>query len=155
MPVHCPAFFCFINISEKSEKASCLSSQVLIRTGGTIDARGLYEYEGGHTWASYWPEVLAVFAVNQNLNGDDDVIVIDREKADLLIDTFRMMHRIESEVEEVEVPADSGDGSEESEDRLCKQSHVPTGMQLSPIGNPEPKGLPRWKPLRPAWWLSI
>lgn len=74
-----------------------------------------YEYEDGHTWASYWPEVLAVFAVNQNLNGDDDVIVIDREKADLLIDTFWMMHRIESEVEEVEVPADNGDESEESE----------------------------------------
>lgn len=47
-----------------------------------------YEYEDGHTWSSYWPEVLAVFAVNQNLNGDDDVIVIDREKADLLIDTW-------------------------------------------------------------------
>ena len=75
-----------------------------------------YEYEDGHTWASYWPEVLAVFAVNQNLNGDDDVIVIDREKADLLIDTFWMMHRIESEVEEVEVPADSDDESDEDED---------------------------------------
>lgn len=50
-----------------------------------------YEYEDGHTWSSYWPEVLAVFAVNQNLNGDDDVIVIDREKADLLIDTFWMI----------------------------------------------------------------
>lgn len=74
-----------------------------------------YEYEDGHTWASYWPEVLAIFAVNQNLNGDDDVIVINREKADLLIDTFWMMHRIESEVEEVEVPADNGDESEESE----------------------------------------
>ena len=75
-----------------------------------------YEYEDGHTWASYWPEVLAVFAVNQNLNGDDDVIVIDREKADLLIDTFWMMHRIESEVEEVEVPADSDDEPDEDED---------------------------------------
>lgn len=75
-----------------------------------------YEYEDGHTWASYWPEVLAVFAVNQNLNGDEDVIVIDREKADLLIDTFWMMHRIESEVEEVEVPADSDDESDEDED---------------------------------------
>lgn len=74
-----------------------------------------YEYEDGYTWASYWPEVLAIFAVTQNLNGDDDVIVINREKADLLIDTFWMMHRIESEVEEVEVPADNGDGSEESE----------------------------------------
>lgn len=83
-----------------------------------------YEYEDGHTWASYWPEVLAVFAVNQNLNGDDDVIVIDREKADLLIDTFWIMHRIESEVEEVEVPADSGDGSEESEDTETQTEYI-------------------------------
>lgn len=80
-----------------------------------------YEYEDGHTWASYWPEVLAVFAVNQNLNGDDDVIVIDREKAGLLIDTFWMMHRIESEVEEVEVPADD---SEESEDTESKTEYI-------------------------------
>lgn len=80
-----------------------------------------YEYEDGHTWASYWPEVLAVFAVNQNLNGDDDVIVIDREKADLLIDTFWMMHRIESEVEEVEVPTD---GSEESEDAETQTEYI-------------------------------
>ena len=83
-----------------------------------------YEYEDGHTWASYWPEVLAVFAVNQNLNGDDDVIVIDREKADLLIDTFWLMHRIESEIEEVEVPADSGDGSEESEDTETQIEYI-------------------------------
>lgn len=80
-----------------------------------------YEYEDGHTWASYWPEVLAVFAVNQNLNGDDDVIVIDREKADLLIDTFWMMHRIESEVEEVEVTADD---SEESEDAETQTEYI-------------------------------
>lgn len=80
-----------------------------------------YEYEDSHTWASYWPEVLAVFAVNQNLNGDDDVIVIDREKADLLIDTFWMMHRIESEVEEVEVPADE---SEESEDAETQTEYI-------------------------------
>lgn len=83
-----------------------------------------YEYEDGHTWSSYWPEVLAVFAVNQNLNGDDDVIVIDREKADLLIDTFWMMHRIESEVEEVVLPADSGDGSEESEDTETQTEYI-------------------------------
>ena len=48
-----------------------------------------YEYEDGHTWSSYWPEVLAVFAVNQNLNGDDDVIVIDREKAASLLENTR------------------------------------------------------------------
>lgn len=81
-----------------------------------------YEYEDGHTWASYWPEVLAVFAVNQNLNGDDDVIVIDREKADLLIDTFWMMHHIESEVEEV--PIDQGDGEGGSEDEEPQVEYI-------------------------------
>lgn len=68
-----------------------------------------YEYEDGHTWASYWPEVLAVFAVHHNLNGDDDVIVLDREKADLLIDTFWAMHRIESAVAEVEITGENGE----------------------------------------------
>ena len=36
-----------------------------------------YDYEDGHTWASYWPEVLAIFAVDTNLNSDSDVIVIN------------------------------------------------------------------------------
>ena len=39
-----------------------------------------YDYEDGHTWASYWPEVLAVFAVQNNLNNDGDVVVIDEGK---------------------------------------------------------------------------
>lgn len=73
-----------------------------------------YEYEDGHTWASYWPEVLAVFAVQHNLNGDDDVIVMDREKADLLIDTFWTMHQIDSRVETIEIPASGNEeGGEE------------------------------------------
>ena len=29
-----------------------------------------YDYEDGHTWASYWPEVMAIFAVHTNLNSD-------------------------------------------------------------------------------------
>ena len=60
-----------------------------------------YDYEGGHTWASYWPEVLAVFAVQNNLNNDGDVIVIDKGKKQLIQDTFWAMHEISAEVEEV------------------------------------------------------
>lgn len=60
-----------------------------------------YDYEGGHTWASYWPEVLAVFAVQNNLNNDGDVIVIDEGKKRLIQDTFWAMHEISAEVEEV------------------------------------------------------
>ena len=60
-----------------------------------------YDYEDGHTWASYWPEVLAVFAVQNNLNNDGDVVVIDESKKRLIEDTFWAMHEIDAEVEEV------------------------------------------------------
>ena len=60
-----------------------------------------YDYEDGYTWASYWPEVLAVFAVQNNLNNDGDVIVIDESKKRLIQDTFWAMHEISAEVEEV------------------------------------------------------
>ena len=60
-----------------------------------------YDYEDGHTWASYWPEVLAVFAVQNNLNNDGDVVVIDEGKKRLIQDTFWTMHEIRAEEEEV------------------------------------------------------
>ena len=60
-----------------------------------------YDYEDGHTWASYWPEVLAVFAVHTNLNSDSDVVVIDEGKKLLIQDTFWSMHKITSEIETV------------------------------------------------------
>ena len=60
-----------------------------------------YDYEDGHTWASYWPEVLAVFAVQNNLNNDGDVVVIDEGKKQLIQDTFWAMHEISAEVEEI------------------------------------------------------
>ena len=62
-----------------------------------------YDYEDGHTWASYWPEVLAVFAVQNNLNNDGDVVVIDDGKKRLIQDTFWAMHEISAEVEEMTV----------------------------------------------------
>ena len=60
-----------------------------------------YDYEDGHTWASYWPEVLAVFAVQNNLNNNGDVVVIDEAKKQMIQDTFWSMHKIACEVEEV------------------------------------------------------
>ena len=60
-----------------------------------------YDYEDGHTWASYWPEVLAVFAVQNNLNNDGDAVVIDEGKKRLIQDTFWTMHEVRAEVEEV------------------------------------------------------
>ena len=61
-----------------------------------------YAYENGHTWASYWPEVLAVFAVHTNLNADRNVIVIDAAQKQRIQDTFWAMHSITYEVEEVD-----------------------------------------------------
>ena len=60
-----------------------------------------YDYEDGHTWASYWPEVLAIFAVHTNLNSDSDVVVIDEGKKLLVQNTFWSMHQIDSEIETV------------------------------------------------------
>ena len=65
-----------------------------------------YDYEGGHTWASYWPEVLAVFAVHTNLNSDSDVVVINAAQKQRIQDTFWAMHTITYEVEEVDVTPD-------------------------------------------------
>lgn len=65
-----------------------------------------YDYEGGHTWASYWPEVLAVFAVHTNLNADSDVVVINAAQKHRIQDTFWAMHTITYEVEEVDVTPD-------------------------------------------------
>ena len=61
-----------------------------------------YDYEDGHTWASYWPEVLAIFAVHTNLNSDSDVVVINAAQMQRIQDTFWSMHEITYEVEEVD-----------------------------------------------------
>ena len=61
-----------------------------------------YDYEDGHTWASYWPEVLAIFAVHTNLNSDSDVIVINAAQKQRIQDAFWAMHEITYEVEEVD-----------------------------------------------------
>ena len=62
-----------------------------------------YDYEDGHTWASYWPEVLAIFAVDTNLNSDSDVIVINAAQKQSIQDAFWSMHEITYEVEEVDI----------------------------------------------------
>ena len=61
-----------------------------------------YEYEDGHTWASYWPEVLAIFVVHTNLNSYSDVVVINAAQMQRIQDTFWAMHEITYEVEEVD-----------------------------------------------------
>ena len=61
-----------------------------------------YDYEDSHTWASYWPEVLAIFAVHTNLNFDSDVVVINAAQKQRIQDAFWAMHEITYEVEEVD-----------------------------------------------------
>ena len=78
-----------------------------------------YDYEDGHTWASYWPEVLAIFAVDTNLNSDSDVIVINAAQKQSIQDAFWSMHEITYEVEEVDItpepPEDDPDPEQQTE----------------------------------------
>ena len=83
-----------------------------------------YAYEDGHTWASYWPEVLAVFAVHTNLNSDSDVIVIDEAKKQLIQDTFWAMHEIAYEVEEVDTTPEPTEDDPDPEQQTDYILHI-------------------------------
>ena len=83
-----------------------------------------YDYEGGHTWASYWPEVLAVFAVHTNLNADSDVVVINAAQKQRIQDTFWAMHEITYEVEEVDVTPDPTEDDPDPEQQTEYILHI-------------------------------
>lgn len=74
-----------------------------------------YHYGVGCTWASYWPEVLAVFAVRANLGDDGNVVVIDQANAQKIRDTFWAMHTITAEVEAVEIEPEPEEPEETAE----------------------------------------
>lgn len=74
-----------------------------------------YHYEADRTWASYWPEVLAVFAVQANLGDEDNVVVIDAANAQRIQNTFWGMHEIAVEVETVEIESDEDEAEEADE----------------------------------------
>ncbi len=74
-----------------------------------------YHYEAGRTWTSYWPEVLAVFAVQANLGDGDNVAVIDAANARRVQNTFWEMHEIAAEVETVEIESDEDEAEETGE----------------------------------------
>ena len=82
-----------------------------------------YDYEDSHTWASYWPEVLAIFAVDTNLNSDSDVVVINAAQMQRIQDTFWAMHEITYEVEEVdttpEPTEDDPDPEQQTDYMIC------------------------------------
>ena len=83
-----------------------------------------YDYEDGHTWASYWPEVLAVFAVHTNLNSDSDVVVIDEAKKQLIQHTFWAMHKISYEVEEMDTTPEPSEDEPDPEPQIAYILHI-------------------------------
>ena len=83
-----------------------------------------YDYEDGHTWASYWPEVLAVFAVQNNLNSDSDVVVINAAQMQRIQDTFWAMHEITYEVEEVDTTPEPTEDDPDPEQQTDYILHI-------------------------------
>ena len=84
----------------------------------------IYDYEDGHTWASYWPEVLAIFAVHTNLNSDSDVIVINAAQKQRMQDAFWAMHEITYEVEEVDTTPEPTEDDPDSEQQTEYILHI-------------------------------
>ena len=83
-----------------------------------------YDYEDGHTWAGYWPEVLAVFAVHTNLNSDSDVVVINAAQMQRIQDTFWAMHEITYEVEEVDTTPEPTEDDPDPEQQTDYILHI-------------------------------
>ena len=83
-----------------------------------------YDYEDGHTWASYWPEVLAVFAVHTNLTADNDVVVINATQKQRIQDTFWAMHGIAYEIEEVDITPEPTEDDPDPEQQTDYILHI-------------------------------
>ena len=83
-----------------------------------------YDYEDGHTWASYWPEVLAIFAVHTNLNSDSDVVVINAAQKQRMQDAFWAMHEITYEVEEVDTTPEPTEDDPDPEQQTDYILHI-------------------------------
>ncbi len=83
-----------------------------------------YDYDDGHTWASYWPEVLAIFAVHTNLNSDSDVVVINAAQKQRIQDTFWAMHEITYEVEEVDTTPEPTEDDPDPEQQTDYILHI-------------------------------
>ena len=82
------------------------------------------DFEDGHTWASYWPEVLAIFAVDTNLNSDSDVIVINAAQKQSIQDAFWSMHEITYEVEEVDITPEPTEDDPDPEQQTDYILHI-------------------------------
>lgn len=83
-----------------------------------------YDYEDGHTWTSYWPEVMAIFAVHTNLNSDSDGVVINAAQKQRIQDTFWAMHEITYEVEEVDTTPEPTEDAPDPEQQTDYILHI-------------------------------
>lgn len=75
-----------------------------------------YLYPEGTSWTDYWPEILALYAVDENMNRGGNVIVLDPESKSRIREIFWQMHSIDAVVEMVEVPVMVGVDEESVED---------------------------------------
>ena len=72
-----------------------------------------YQSPDGKSWADYWPETLALFAVDTNLHSDTDVVVIDQTKKQQIQAMFWEMNQIETHLEQQEIVLPEQDNSQE------------------------------------------
>ena len=73
---------------------------------------------------AYWPEVLAIFAVDTNLNSDSDVIVINAAQKQSIQDAFWSMHEITYEVEEVDTTPEPTEDDPDPEQQTDYILHI-------------------------------
>lgn len=74
-----------------------------------------YLYPDGQTWRDFWPEILALYAVDASINRGEDVVVLDAESKNRIREIFWQMHNINALVETVEVLSSSCPKPEQEE----------------------------------------
>lgn len=74
-----------------------------------------YLYPDGQTWRDFWPEILALYAVDANMNRGEAVVVLDAESKNRIREIFWQMHNINALVETVEVLSSSCPKPEQEE----------------------------------------
>ena len=63
-----------------------------------------YLYPDGQTWRDFWPEILALYAADANMNRGETVMVLNAESKNRIREIFWQMHSIDAVVEVVGVP---------------------------------------------------
>lgn len=111
-------------VSETNADFGAAINDIVSAHPGCSETTINYDYEGGHTWASYWPEALAVFAVHTNLTSDSDVVVINAVQKQRIQDTFWAMHTITYEVEEVDITPDPTEDDPDPEQQTEYILHI-------------------------------